>query len=51
METLAAEESRASILSPVLVTKGNGKTVRIDTGHEHFVSRLRRLAFHLKRHS
>lgn len=52
METLAAEESsRASILSPVPVNKGNGKTVRIDTGHEHFVSRLRRLAFHLKRHS
>ena len=51
METLAAEESRASILSPVPVTMGNGKTVRIDTGHEHFVSRLRRLAFHLKRHS
>ena len=51
METLAAEESRASILSPVPVTKGNGKTVRIDTGHEHFVSRLRRLAFNLKRHS
>jgi hypothetical protein len=51
METLAAEESRTSILSPVPVTRGNGKTVRIDTGHEHFVSRLRRLAFHLKRHS
>ena len=51
METLAAEESRASILSPVPVTKGNGKNVRIDTGHEHFVSRLRRVAFHLKRHS
>ena len=51
LETLAAVESKASILRPVPTAKGNGKAVAIDPVHEHFVSRLCRFAFHLKRHS
>jgi hypothetical protein len=51
VEKMAIEERKASALKPAVVTIGNGKTVRADKGHEHFVSRLRRLAFHLKRHS
>jgi hypothetical protein len=51
VERLAAEERKASTLKPPAVTIGNGKTVHTDKSHEHFVSRLRRLAFHLKRHS
>lgn len=51
VETLAAEESKASRLRLVPVAKGKVNAVSIDTGHEHFVSRLCRLAFHLKRHS
>jgi hypothetical protein len=51
VEKMAAEERKASALKPSAVTIGNGKTVHTDKSHEHFVSRLRRLAFHLKRHS
>jgi hypothetical protein len=51
VEKMAAEERKASALKPIAVTIGNGKTVHTDKSHEHFVSRLRRLAFHLKRHS
>lgn len=51
MEIMAAEERKASALKPVAVTIGNGQTVHTDKSHEHFVSRLRRLAFHLKRHA
>ncbi len=50
VEKLAEEERKASALKPAAVTIGNGKTVRTDKRHQHFVSRLRRLAFHLKRH-
>jgi hypothetical protein len=50
VEKLAEEERKASALRPA-VADGNGKTVHSDKGHEHFVSRLRRLGFHLKRHS
>jgi hypothetical protein len=51
VETMAAEERKASALKPAARTNGNGKTVHRDKGYEHFVSRLRRLALHLKRHS
>jgi hypothetical protein len=51
VEKMADEERKASALKPAVVTIGNGKTVQTDKAHEHFVSRLRRLAFHLKRHS
>ncbi len=51
MEIMAAEERKASALKPVAVTIGNGQTIHTDQSHEHFVSRLRRLAFYLKRHA
>ena len=51
VEKLVEEERKASALKPAAVTIGKGKTVYTDKSHEHFVSRLRRLAFHLKRHS
>ena len=51
VEKLAEEERIALALKPTAVPIGNGKTVHADKSHEHFVSRLRRLAFHLKRHS
>jgi hypothetical protein len=51
VEKLAEEERKASALKPVGVAIGNGKTVHADKSHEHFVSQLRRLAFHLRRHS
>jgi hypothetical protein len=49
VEKLAEQERKASALKPAVVTIGNGKTVHTEKGHEHFVSRLRRLTFHLKR--
>ena len=51
VEKMAGEERKVSALKPAVVTIGNGKTIHTDKSHEHFVSRLRRLAFHLKRHS
>jgi hypothetical protein len=54
VEKLAEEERKASALKPALqpaAANGNGKTIHSDQGNEHFVSRLRRLAFHLKRHA
>ena len=48
VERLAEEERKASALKPPAVTIGKGKTVYTDKSHEHFVSRLRRLAFHFK---
>ena len=51
VEKLAEEERKGSALKPAAVTIGNGKTLHTDKRHEHFVSRLRRLAFHLKRHA
>jgi hypothetical protein len=50
VEKLAEEERKVSAL-PTAAANGNGKTVHYDRSHEHFVSRLRRLAFHLKRHA
>jgi hypothetical protein len=46
-----AEEERKASLKPAAVTVGNGQTVHTDKSHRHFVSRLIRLAFHLKRHA
>ena len=54
VEKLAEEERKASTVQPALhpaVANGNGKTVHSNKSHEHVVSRLRRLAFHLKRHA
>jgi hypothetical protein len=51
VEKLAEEERKAADLKPAAVATGNGKTVYTDKSHEHFVSRLRRLAFHLRRHA
>ena len=51
VERSAEEEREASVLKPTAVTVGNGKTIHTDKSHEHFVSRLRRLTFHLKRHA
>ena len=51
VEKLAEEERKASALKPAVVTIGNGKAVHAEKSHEPFVSRLRRLAFHLKRHA
>ena len=48
VEKLAEEERKASALKPAAVTIGKGKTVYTDKIHEHFVSRLRRLAFQFK---
>jgi hypothetical protein len=50
VEKPAEEERKASALQPA-AANGNGKTVHSDKSHEHVVSRLRRLAFHLRRHS
>jgi hypothetical protein len=49
VEKLAEEERKASARKPAVVTIGNGKAVHAEKRHEHFVSRLRRLAFHLRR--
>jgi hypothetical protein len=52
VEKLAEEERKTSALDLTLrpaAANGNGKTIYSDQRHEHFVSRLRRLAFHLKR--
>ena len=51
VEKLAEEERKASALKPAAATIGKGKIVYTDKSHQHFVSRLCRLAFHLKRHS
>jgi hypothetical protein len=48
VEKMAAEERKASVAKPAAITVGNGKTVHTEKSHVHFVSRLRRLAFHLK---
>ncbi len=50
VEKLAQEERKASALTPVTATNGNGKTVHADKSHQHFVSRLRKFALHLKGH-
>jgi hypothetical protein len=51
VEKMAEEEPKASALKPAAVTIANGKTLHKGKSHEHFVSRLCRLPFHLKRHA
>jgi hypothetical protein len=51
VERLAEEERKGSALRPTVVTVANGKTLQKAKRHEHFVSRLRRLTFHLKLHA
>ena len=51
VERLAEEERKASALKPPPVIIGNGKAAHTEKSHQHFVSRLRRLASHLKRHA
>ena len=51
VENLAAEERKASALKAAVVTIANGKKLHRNETHEHFVSRLRRRVFHLKRHA
>jgi hypothetical protein len=54
VEKLAEAERKASVFQSALqspAARGNGKMVHANKSHEHFVSRLRRLAFHLRRHS
>jgi len=50
VEKLAEEERKASPLPPAEVN-GDRKMSQSEKSHAHFVSRLRRLAFHLKRHA
>lgn len=51
VERLAEEDRRASAVKPAAVTNGNGKMQHTKKSHEHFVSRIRRFTFHLKRHA
>ena len=51
VEKRAEEKRTTSALKPAAVNIPNGKTVHKNEGNEHFVSRLRRLTFHLKRHA
>ena len=51
VERMAAEEHKASALKPAAVTNGNGGTAHAGKGHDHFMSRLRKFAFHFRRHS
>jgi hypothetical protein len=51
VEKLAEEERGTSALKPNAATNGNGKTVHAGREHEHFASRLRKFAFHFKRHA
>jgi hypothetical protein len=50
VEKLAEEERQAAVVKLAAAMNGTGKTGHAEKTHEHFVSRLRRLAFHLKRH-
>jgi hypothetical protein len=49
LESSAVEKSETSTILPCSVTE-TGKTADADKGPEHFVSRLRNFAFHLRRH-
>jgi hypothetical protein len=50
VERMAAEERKASALKPAARTNGNGKTVHAVRERDDLMSRLRKFAFHLKRH-
>lgn len=49
VERAAEEERKIAAAKPAVVTIPNGKRVHTHEKQVHFVSRLRRLAFHLKR--
>ena len=49
VERAAEEERKIAAAKPAVVTIPNGKRVNTNEKQVHFVSRLRRLAFHLKR--
>ena len=51
MERMAADERKAAALKPVGCTNGNGKTVYAVRERDDLMSRLRKFAFHFKRHS
>ena len=51
VEIMAAEELKASALKSVAWTNGNGKTVYAVRERDDFMARLRKFAFHFKRHS
>jgi hypothetical protein len=51
VERMAAEEHKASALNPTAATNGNGGTVHAGKGHDDFMSRLRKFAFHFTLHS
>jgi hypothetical protein len=51
VERMAAEERKASALESATATNGNGGTVHAGKRHDHFMSRLRKFAFHFRRHS
>jgi hypothetical protein len=49
VEMMAAEERKASASRPA--SSGNGGPESVDRGHNGIASRLRKFAFHFKRHS
>ena len=50
VENLAEAERQASALKRTVAPNGNGRTLHADKRHEHFISRLRKFALHLKGH-
>jgi hypothetical protein len=51
VEKLAEEERKASACKPAAAPNGNGKTVHAVRERDYLMSRLRKFAFHFKRHS
>ena len=51
VERMAAEERKASVLKPTARTNANGKTVQAIRERDNLMSRLRKFAFHFKRHA
>jgi len=51
VEKLTEEVCKASAVKPPAGTNGHGRTMRAGREHDDFVSRLRKFAFHFKRHA
>ena len=51
VERMAAEDRKASALEPAARPNGNGTIVHVVRLRDDFVSRLRKIALHFKRHS
>jgi hypothetical protein len=51
VERMAAEERKVSVLKPTARTNGNGKTAHAIRERDDLISRLRKFAFHFKRHA